>query len=424
MKGRFSMKTQIEKVSAMQIIDSRGNPTVEVRVELSGSAVGTFGIGQAPSGASTGIYEAHELRDGGKNYGGKGVTAAVKNVEEKIAPILKGKNAADIAQIDRLMISLDGTDNKSNLGANAILAVSIACADAATKAYGLPLYRFLGGISGASLPLPMMNILNGGAHSGNGLDVQEFMIMPVSAASFAEGLRQCCEVYHTLGRILSSRGLADSVGDEGGFAPQISADTQALDLICEAIEGAGYSCGRDFAIALDAAASEWKTDETGVYFLPKSERRASADSLIDHWRMLAATYPIKSIEDPLSDDDWDGWARITKELGGKINLVGDDLFATNVSRLKKGISLAAANSALIKPNQIGTVSETIECVNTAKKHGYGTVISHRSGETESTFIADLAVALNAGQIKTGAPCRGERTAKYNRLLRIEKELKK
>lgn len=413
------MKKCIEKITARQIVDSRGNPTVEAQVTL---CDGTAGLGQSPSGASTGIYEACELRDGGSAYCGKGVMTAVNNVKEKIAPILKGMDPSDIYEIDKLMTSLDGTNDKSSLGANAILAVSIACADAAAKAHNIPLYRFLGGVSGSRVPVPMMNILNGGAHSDNGLDVQEFMIMPVGARCFAEGLRQCCEVYHTLGRILKSRRLTTAVGDEGGFAPQISTDSEAIELILEAVDGAGYVSGKDFVIALDAAASEWKTDDNDKYFLPKSGRTMTADTLIDHWRMLAATYPIKSIEDPLSDDDWSGWTRLTRELGSKIQLVGDDLFVTNVSRLMTGVEQKAGNAVLVKLNQIGTVSETIECVKTAKNHGYRSVISHRSGETESAFIADLAVALNAGQIKTGAPCRGERTAKYNRLIRIEEEL--
>jgi enolase len=410
------MKRNIEKIHAIQIIDSRGNPTVETVVTLSD---GTVGIGQVPSGASTGVYEACELRDGGERFCGKGVLSAVESVNGKIAPILKGKNAEDIYETDRLMNALDGTADKSKLGANAILSVSIACADAAAKSYNMPLYRFIGGIAGTRMPLPMMNILNGGVHSDNGLDVQEFMIMPVGAENFGEGLRQCCEVYHTLGQILKSRKLTAAVGDEGGFAPQISSDTEAIELILEAIERAGYSGGSDFMIALDAAASEWKTNENGSYILPKSGRSLTSEMLIDHWRMLAATYPIKSIEDPLSDDDWEGWTKITCELGKKIQLVGDDLFVTNTERLKEGILRKAANAVLIKPNQIGSVSETIDCVKMAQEHGYATVISHRSGETESTFIADLAVGLNSGQIKTGAPCRSERTAKYNRLLRIE-----
>ncbi len=413
------MKRCIENIHARQIIDSRANPTVEVEVTL---CDGTQGLGQAPSGASTGIYEAHELRDGGKPYGGKGVMQAVRNVNEKIAPILKGKNAEDIYKIDSLMTSLDGTQDKSKLGANAMLAVSIAVCDAAARSCKMPLYRFLGGVSGKALPRPMMNILNGGAHSDNELDVQEFMIMPTGLGSFVDGLRSCCEVYHALGGILRERSLIASVGDEGGYAPKISSDSEAIELIIEAIERAGYESGRDFLIALDAAASEWKTDKAGKYQLPKSGRSFSNDALIDYWRMLAASYPICSIEDPLSDDDWDGWVRITSELGSKLQLVGDDLFVTNTSRVQKGAQLKAANAVLIKPNQIGTVSQTIDCVRLAKNRGYRPIISHRSGETEGTFIADLAVALNAGQIKTGAPCRGERTAKYNRLLRIEEEL--
>lgn len=412
--------TNIVKICAREIIDSRGNPTVEADVHL---ADGTVGRGASPSGASTGIFEACELRDNDKSrYMGKGVMDAVANVKDKIAPVLMGSDAKDIYNIDRTMISLDGTNDKSKLGANAILAVSLACADAAAKSLGLPLFRFIGGVSANRMPVPMMNILNGGAHSSNKLDVQEFMIMPVGAKTYSQGLQWCSEVFHTLAKILKNKGLSTAVGDEGGFAPEINADYEALDLICEAIKSAGFNPGEDFVLALDAAASEWKTENSGEYRFPKIGKQFSSDELIDHWEDLCEKYPIRSIEDPLDEEDWQGWKRITERLGKRIQLVGDDLFVTNTQRLSKGISEGAANAILIKLNQIGTLSETIEAVRMAKNHGYRAVMSHRSGETENTIIADLAVALNVGQIKTGAPSRSERTAKYNQLLRIEEKI--
>lgn len=413
-------KTNIVKICAREIIDSRGNPTVEAEVYL---ADGTVGRGASPSGASTGIFEACELRDNDQSrYMGKGVQEAVSNIKEKIAPVLVGSHAKDIYNIDKIMISLDGTKDKSKLGANAILAVSMACADAAAKSLGIPLFRFLGGVAGNRMPVPMMNILNGGAHSSNKLDVQEFMIMPVGAKTFSQGLQWCCEVFHTLAKILKNRGLSTGVGDEGGFAPEINADYEALDLICEAIKSAGFKPGEDFVLAIDAAASEWKTENTGEYKLPKTGQKFSSDELIDHWENLCNKYPIRSIEDPLDEEDWQGWKRITERLGNRIQLVGDDLFVTNTERLLKGIEDGAANAILIKVNQIGTLSETIDAVNMAVKNGYRAVMSHRSGETENTIIADLAVALNVGQIKTGAPSRSERTSKYNQLLRIEEKI--
>lgn len=412
--------TNIVKICAREIIDSRGNPTVEADVHL---ADGTVGRGASPSGASTGIFEACELRDNDKSrYMGKGVMDAVANVKDKIAPVLMGSDAKDIYNIDRTMISLDGTNDKSKLGANAILAVSLACADAAAKSLGLPLFRFIGGVSANRMPVPMMNILNGGAHSSNKLDVQEFMIMPVGAKTYSQGLQWCSEVFHTLAKILKNKGLSTAVGDEGGFAPEINADYEALDLICEAIKSAGFIPGEDFVLALDAAASEWKTENSGEYRFPKMGKQFSSDELIDHWEDLCEKYPIRSIEDPLDEEDWQGWKRITERLGKRIQLVGDDLFVTNTQRLSKGISEGAANAILIKLNQIGTLSETIEAVRMAKNHGYRAVMSHRSGETENTIISDLAVALNVGQIKTGAPSRSERTAKYNQLLRIEEKI--
>lgn len=411
---------QIEKVCGREILDSRGNPTVEAEVTL---ADGTVARGCAPSGASTGEFEALELRDGDKKrYGGKGVCKAVENVNTRIAKELAGMDALDIYAVDRAMITLDGTKDKSCLGANAILAVSIATARAAAMAQGLPLYRFLGGISGNRLPVPMMNILNGGAHAANTIDVQEFMIMPVGAESFKEGLRWCAEVFHTLAALLKRKGLATSVGDEGGFAPNLSGEEEAIHFILEAVRCAGYEPERDFVLAMDAAASEWKGKAKGEYVLPKSGTVFTTDSLIAHWKQLVEQYPIASIEDALDEEDWEGWQKLTKELGSKVQLVGDDLFVTNTERLKKGIELHCANSILIKPNQIGSVSETLEAVKLAHQAGYTAVASHRSGETEDTTIADLAVALNTGQIKTGAPSRSERVAKYNRLLRIEEEL--
>lgn len=415
----FEQKAVIEKVIGREIIDSRGNPTVEAEVWLSD---GTSGRGIAPSGASTGIFEALELRDNDeKRYCGKGVQKAVSNINTTVNMALKGVNAADTITVDTTLIHTDGTENKSKIGANAMLAVSLAAARAAANHYRMPLYKFIGGVNGNKLPVPMMNILNGGAHAANNLDVQEFMIIPSSAESFRIGLRQCAEVYHSLAKILKTKGLNTGVGDEGGFAPDLSGETEAIELILEAIERAGYHSGKDFVIALDAASSEWKSENSG-YFLPKKKQNRSTDELITEWKTLCSRYPIVSIEDPLDEEDWDGWQKLTAELGGKVSLVGDDLFVTNPKRLKKGIENNCANSILIKLNQIGTLSETLSAIRIAKENGYGTIVSHRSGETEDTFIADLAVAVNAGQIKTGAPCRSERTAKYNRLIRIEEQL--
>lgn len=403
-----------------EIIDSRGNPTVEAEVVLE---CGAHGIGAAPSGASTGEFEALELRDGNvARFGGKGVRKAVENVNTAINGALCGKNAADIYAADSAMIAADGTEDKSSLGANAILAASIAVARAAANAYDIPLYRFLGGANANRLPVPMMNILNGGAHAANTVDVQEFMIMPAGAESFRGGLRRCTEVFHSLASILGANGLATSVGDEGGFAPDLSSDSQAIEYILEAIQKAGYEPGRDFVLAIDAASSEWKGGEPGKYVLPKSGERFTSSELASHWERLCKKYPIVSVEDGLDEEDWQGWRHMTKSLGEKTQLVGDDLFVTNSKRLKKGIELGCGNSILIKLNQIGTVSETLEAIKIAQKAGYTAVISHRSGETEDTTIADLAVATNAGQIKTGAPSRSERVAKYNRLLRIEERL--
>ena len=411
----------IEKVYARQIIDSRGNPTVEAEVTL---ADGTVARGAAPSGASTGEFEALELRDGDKSrYGGKGVMKAVENVNNLIAPALIGADAANIYAVDKIMLDLDGTKDKSKLGANAILAVSIAASRAAASCLGLPLYKFLGGVQGTNLPVPMMNILNGGAHATNTVDTQEFMIMPVGAPTFSEALRWCTEVFHALAKILKDRGLTTSVGDEGGFAPNLSSDEETIETILEAVKLAGYEPGKDFMIAMDAASSEWKSEKgKGFYHQPKSGRDFTTDELIDHWEALVDKYPIISIEDALDEEDWDGWKRLTDRLGKKVQLVGDDLFVTNTERLSKGIANGCANSILIKLNQIGTVSETLEAIKMAHKAGYTAISSHRSGETEDTTIADLAVALNTCQIKTGAPSRSERVAKYNQLLRIEEEL--
>lgn len=414
--------TVIEKVIGREILDSRGNPTVEAEVYLSD---GTVGRGTAPSGASTGEFEALELRDGDKNrYCGKGVTKAVENINTVINDAVKGLNAADIYAVDKAMIDADGTKDKSKLGANAILAVSIATSRAASISLNIPLYRFLGGISGNRLPVPMMNILNGGAHATNTVDVQEFMIMPVGAVSFKEALRWCAEVFHNLAKILKDKGLATSVGDEGGFAPNLSSDEETIETILEAVKVAGYEPGKDFMIAMDAASSEWKDKEKGIGFYkqPKSGRTFTSDELIDHWEKLVDKYPIISIEDGLDEEDWEGWKRMTTKLGNKVQLVGDDLFVTNTERLSKGIKLGAGNSILIKLNQIGSVSETLEAIKMAHKAGYTAISSHRSGETADTTIADLAVALNTCQIKTGAPSRSERVAKYNQLLRIEEEL--
>ena len=410
----------IEKVIGREIIDSRGNPTVEAEVYL---LDGTVGRGAAPSGASTGEFEALELRDGDKSrFGGKGVTKAVENINTVINDALKGVDASDIYAVDAAMIAADGTKDKSNLGANAILAVSIASACAAANALAIPLYRFLGGVNGNKLPVPMMNILNGGAHAANTVDVQEFMIMPVGAPSFKEALRWCAEVFHALAALLKSKGLATSVGDEGGFAPDLASDEEAIQYILEAVKDAGYEPGKDFMIAMDAASSEWKGEKKGEYVLPKAGTKFTSEELIEHWKKLVDRYPIISIEDALDEEDWEGWQKLTAELGDKVQLVGDDLFVTNTERLSKGIELGCGNSILIKLNQIGSVSETLEAIKMAHKAGYTAISSHRSGETEDTTIADLAVALNTCQIKTGAPSRSERVAKYNQLLRIEEEL--
>jgi len=410
----------IEKVIGREIIDSRGNPTVEAEVYL---LDGTVGRGAAPSGASTGKFEALELRDGDKSrFGGKGVSKAVENINTVINDALKGVDASDIYAVDAAMIAADGTKDKSNLGANAILAVSIASACAAANALAIPLYRFLGGVNGNKLPVPMMNILNGGAHAANTVDVQEFMIMPVGAPSFKEALRWCAEVFHALAALLKSKGLATSVGDEGGFAPDLASDEEAIQYILDAVKDAGYEPGKDFMIAMDAASSEWKGERKGEYVLPKAGTKFTSEELIEHWKKLVEKYPIISIEDALDEEDWEGWQKLTAELGDKVQLVGDDLFVTNTERLSKGIELGCGNSILIKLNQIGSVSETLEAIKMAHKAGYTAISSHRSGETEDTTIADLAVALNTCQIKTGAPSRSERVAKYNQLLRIEEEL--
>ena len=411
---------EIVQVIGREIMDSRGNPTVEAEVYLED---GSMGRGAAPSGASTGEFEALELRDGDKSrYDGKGVLKAVDFINNEIDELLLGMDASDIYAIDKAMIEADGTEDKSRFGANAILAVSIACAKAAANSLDIPLYRFLGGQFGNVLPVPMMNILNGGAHASNTVDTQEFMIMPVGASSFAEGLRQCAEVYHKLGKLLKAEGYATSVGDEGGYAPNLSSDEETLEYILKAIKDCGYEPGKDFVLAMDAAASEWKGSAKGQYKQPKSGKEFTSAELVAHWKSLVDKYPIVSIEDGLDEEDWEGWKKMTEELGDRLQIVGDDLFVTNTKRLHKGIEQGCANSILIKLNQIGSVSETIEAIKMAQKAGYTAVVSHRSGETEDTTIADLAVALNAGQIKTGAPNRSERVAKYNQLLRIEEEL--
>ncbi len=413
-------KLEIIKVIGREILDSRGNPTVEAEVYL---ADGTMARGAAPSGASTGEFEALELRDGDKNrYLGKGVQKAVENINSKIAQAVKGLDASDIYAVDAAMIAADGTKDKSNFGANAILAVSIAACRAAANSLGVPLYRLLGGVQGTHLPVPMMNILNGGAHATNSVDVQEFMIMPVGAPSFKEALRWCAEVFHSLQKLLKNENLATSVGDEGGFAPNLSSDEETIETILKAVENAGYKPGKDFKIAMDAASSEWKGSKKGEYKQPKSGKIFTTDELIDHWEKLVDKYPIISIEDGLDEEDWEGWQKMTDRLGKKVQLVGDDLFVTNTERLSKGIKLGAGNSILIKLNQIGSVSETLEAIKMAHAAGYTAIASHRSGETADTTIADLAVALNTNQIKTGAPSRSERVEKYNQLLRIEEEL--
>ncbi len=422
MKGSSNMYLEIEKVYGREILDSRGNPTVEAEVTL---IDGTVGRGTAPSGASTGEFEALELRDGDKSrYLGKGTTKAVDNINTKIADVLVGMDASDIYAVDAAMLTLDGTKDKSNLGANAILAVSIATARAASIALDIPLYKFLGGIQGTTLPVPMMNILNGGAHADSAVDTQEFMIMPVGAPSFKEALRWCAEVFHALRGLIKDMGDVTAVGDEGGFAPnKLTSDEEAIEKILDAIRVAGYEPGKDFMIAMDAASSEWKSEKgIGYYKQPKSGKEYTSDELIAHWESLVDKYPIISIEDGLDEEDWEGWKKMTAQIGHKVQLVGDDLFVTNTERLSKGIAMGAANSILIKLNQIGSVSETLEAIKMAHKAGYTAISSHRSGETADTTIADLAVALNTCQIKTGAPSRSERVAKYNQLLRIEEEL--
>lgn len=410
------MNCKIKRITAREIVDSRANPTVEAQVELEN---GVKAIASVPSGASTGEFEAVELRDNDSRYCKKGVLKAVSNVNNQINEALKGMNVFSQIEIDDTMCRLDGSENKQNLGANAILSVSIACARAAAISLCQPLYRYLGGVYSRVLPKPMMNILNGGAHASNNVDIQEFMIIPQKAKTFSEGLRQCCEIYHTLGKILKQDNLLTGVGDEGGFAPNLKSDKEAIELIIKAIETSGYST-EEIKIALDVASSEWYKD--GKYHLPKRNVTYSSDELCDYITNIAKGFPVVSVEDPLSEHDWDGWSKLTQQIGDKIQLVGDDLFVTNTKRLKEGIKRGAANSILVKINQIGTLSETFSAIETAHRAGYTTVISHRSGETEDTTIADLAVAVNAGQIKTGAPCRTDRTAKYNRLLKIEQEI--
>lgn len=419
----MAVKMTITRIHAREILDSRGNPTIETEVTVETETTGKKSTARAaaPSGASTGEFEAIELRDGGERYGGNGVQQAVENVNTRIAKALVGRNVLRQESLDARMLEMDGTENKGSLGANAILSVSLACAKAAAKALQMPLYRYVGGVNAVTIPVPMMNILNGGAHSDNNLDVQEFMILPIGADSITEGIRWCAEVYHHLKELLKNRGLSVAVGDEGGFAPNIANEEEAIQLIMEAITKAGYSCGRgkQFMISLDAAASEWKGNAPGEYYLPKSGKRYTTDELIVHWEKMIRRFPIYSIEDPLDEEDWDGWKCLTEKVGDKVILVGDDLFVTNPVRLNKGISMGCGNAILIKPNQIGTLSETMEAIRMAKEHGYETIMSHRSGETEDTTIADLSVGLGSDLIKTGAPCRGERTAKYNRLIRIE-----
>ncbi len=421
----MDMGYEIVKVRAREILDSRGNPTVEAEVELECGAVGRASV---PSGASTGKYEASELRDGGGRYLGKGVKKAVDHVNQELSEAVLFENAMDQKRIDCLLREADGTENKERLGANAILAVSLATARAAANALNIPLYRYLGGVNGTELPVPMMNILNGGKHADNTVDLQEFMIMPVGASSFSEGLRMCAEIYHTLKGLLHGDGYSTAVGDEGGFAPNLKNSEEVLSYLMRAVRETGYEPGADIKFAIDAASSELYNGETGMYEFPgesamsgiKVER--SAEEMVEYYTRLVEGYPICSIEDGLHEEDWDGWQLLTKALGDRIQLVGDDLFVTNTKRLKKGIELHAGNAILVKVNQIGTLSESLEAIETAKKAGFRTVISHRSGETEDPFIADIAVAVNAGQIKTGAPCRSERVAKYNQLLRIEEKI--
>ena len=417
------MKQMIEIVDVLgrEILDSRGNPTVEVEVYLEDGAMGRAAV---PSGASTGIYEACELRDGDKSrYLGKGVENAVKNVNTEIAECLIGMNVLDQVSIDKAMIELDGTPNKSRLGANAILGASLACAKAAAESLGVALYNYIGGVNAKQLPVPMMNILNGGAHATNNVEIQEFMIMPVSAPSFREALRRCAEVFHTLKTVLKENGTpAAGVGDEGGYAPNLKKDEDALKVIVAAIEKAGYKPGEDFKIAIDAASSEWWDEEQKCYIQPKSGKKLTQQQLVNMWKKFADTYPIISLEDGMAETDWEGWAMLTKAIGDRVQLVGDDLFVTNVERLSTGIEKKVGNAILIKVNQIGTLTETLDAIQMANRAGYTAIVSHRSGETEDATIADIAVALNAGQIKTGAPSRTDRVAKYNQLLRIEEEL--
>lgn len=408
----------IKSLKGYEVLDSRGNPTVAAKVTL---CDGSIGFAISPSGASTGMYEAHELRDrDGGRYDGKGVLKAVENINRKIAPEIIGKSAFEQRKIDEFLIKLDGTENKEELGANAVLAVSLAVAKAAAVAKKIPLYRYIGGIAGNTMPRPMLNILNGGAHANNNIDIQEFMIIPVTHKNFSEGIRQCTEVYHALGKILKQDNKLTGVGDEGGFAPDLENDEEAIEIIVKAIKTAGYTT-EEIKIALDVASSEWY--ESGHYLLPKRNKKMTAEELIDYYVELTEKYPIISIEDGVAENDWDGWRKLTEKLGGKIQLVGDDLFVTNTKRLQMGIDKKCGNSILVKLNQIGTLTETLDVIELAKKNGYTAVISHRSGESEDTTIADLAVAVNAGQIKTGAPCRTDRVAKYNRLLIIEDELK-
>lgn len=427
-------KCEITDIRAREILDSRGNPTVEAIIVVDGIKAG---CASSPSGASTGQYEAVELRDGKciqtgderqewiGRYNGKGVLQAVDNINSEIRKSLVGHIVHEQGQLDDMMRHLDGTDNKSRLGANAILAVSLALAKAAANTYEMPLYKYIGGFSAVTMPVPMMNIINGGAHAKNNLDMQEFMIMPVGADNFREGLRMGTEVYHHLKKVLTEKGLSTAVGDEGGFAPDVNGIKEALDILVEAVERAGFKPGTDICFALDVAASEWKSEKgKGFYHLPKSGTDYNTDELIDMYKNMMEAYPIVSIEDPLDEEDWEGWKKISAEIGDRVQLVGDDLFVTNTGRLNRGIKEGCANSILIKPNQIGTLSETIAAIRMAKRAGYTAVVSHRSGETEDTTIADLAVALNTGQIKTGAPCRSERVAKYNQLIRIEEELGK
>ena len=421
----MDMNYEIIRVKGREILDSRGNPTLEAEVELECGAIGRAAV---PSGASTGKFEAVELRDGGGRYLGKGVKKAVEHVNTELSEAVMFENAMDQKRIDQLLTEKDGSENKERMGANAILAVSLATARAASNALGIPLYRYLGGVNGNTMPVPMMNILNGGKHADNSVDLQEFMIMPTGALSFSEGLRMCAEIYHTLKRLLKSDGYSTAVGDEGGFAPDLRNSEEVLSYIVRAIRETGYEPGTDVKIAIDAAASELYNEQTGMYEFPGESKmngltiERSTEQMVDYFRRLTDGYPICSIEDALDEEDWDGWKLLTKTIGDKVQLVGDDLFVTNTKRLKKGIENQAGNAILIKVNQIGTLSESLDAIRMAHQAGFHTVISHRSGETEDTFIADLAVAVNAGQIKTGAPCRSERVSKYNELLRIEEKI--